>query len=254
MTKWLYLASMGVEYVDDQALCTQRGRLRNGHGHGCIFADHLADRPTMKEFGRGRNSVLIPCVRQLPSTPQTRSDLPTSAEPRSSTEIQRGIQAPCITRASTLPQGLRRTPSMSNRRGIDLNLPRFDQLASTTPIATKMRAEASSHVMEESNLIELATTRNARQQLLRSHSLGPLTPPRDTEVLDWSNRPAVRSRTEAERDSTDQSAAGRSTPGPGKELSLSQTALPQLQPDFPMSSQGLQQASWLDRALRLISK
>lgn len=152
--------------------------------------------------------------------------------------------------------------SISNRRGIDLNIPRFNQVAGAhQPIFLPPSSNTDSRTINLSNLLthshskeDLISIHDTRQQLLRSHSLGPLTPPHDIEARPWSRNLVVSSPTEAEHESADCAPQKEVFRGTGAGLSLLRSHGSQLPSKLSGPSQGLSHLPWLDQALRAISK
>lgn len=149
--------------------------------------------------------------------------------------------------------------SISSRRGIDLSIPRFNQLSSVHRSMSHLPASTRSHVRDGSVLFggrrskhELISTQDHRQQLLRSHSLGPLTPPHDVEIRSWSQETLCRSPIEAEHDSADQASSTERTQAAGPDSSISQAPEAQQKSVITTLSQESSPSTWLEQALRKI--
>lgn len=219
-----------MEHIEDSPSLHQQDRLSN------VPEQTWEIRTTMDHCHRSNAAVQALSIDQ----PVTRDDVvETQSEYRT-----------CIVRAATLPQ----TPSMSHRRGIDLNIPQFSQVA-ISPRATKpQRSSGHDCFLSGPAPAKSAPAQTIHPELLRSHSLGPLTPPHDIEIR-WSpENPLARLSTEAEYDSADQRPSVGDAHETAKGLSLPQTPTPQIQPNIQMPLQGSSRLPWIDQALRSISK
>lgn len=157
----------------------------------------------------------------------------------------------CIVRSATLPH----IPSMSHRRGIDLNIPQFNQIANSPSPSAKLHASSGVDCnLRKNGLPESTLTQTTHPQLFRSHSLGPLTPPHDTEVRWWPKNSVAQSSTEAEHDSADQTPMMGGLHETGKGLSLTQASISQTPANTHTPFHGSSRLPWLDQALRSISR
>lgn len=157
----------------------------------------------------------------------------------------------CIVRSVTLPQAA----SISHRRGIDLNIPRFNQVAGAPPCGIESRASSRSYCyFNRSGALAEAPSQIIHPQLVRTHSLGPLTPPHDVEVRWWPKDSIARVPIQAAHDSSDHTPSKENLRETLKGLSLSQTTVSQMQSDIQMPLQGSSRLPWLDQALRSISR
>lgn len=150
---------------------------------------------------------------------------------------------------------------MSNRRGIALNIPRFNQvpdagrpvlLAPNDTISNILDASDATSCLDDNSAFTLI--RNTGHQLLRTHSLGPLTPPHDIDVSSWSKDVSVLSLTDAEHDAADHKPSKEATGGSGIGIGVLQLPTAQLSSKLTTPSQELPGRPLLDQALRTISE
>lgn len=151
--------------------------------------------------------------------------------------------------------------SMSSRRGIAFNIPRFGQVSGARqaivlpPGNTPLRViDASSVPVNTDSKDDLTTIHDTRQQLLRSHSLGPLTPPHDIDIGSWSDDVLLMSPVDAEHDAADYTSTQVASGGSAMGFSTLRLPTSHLPAGFSIPSQGFPDGPWLDQALRTTSE
>lgn len=152
--------------------------------------------------------------------------------------------------------------SMSNRRGVALNIPRFYQVPSARQpvpllpnIVQPTAVDVSDFAINVDDRDGFAPTQHTRQQLLRSHSLGPLTPPQEIDIHTgvWFDNVVLPSRTEGEHDAADCTPSKEASGGARVEFALTQMPKSELQSILSIQSRGLTDRPLLDEVLRTIS-
>lgn len=152
-------------------------------------------------------------------------------------------------------------PSISDRRGINLNIPRFYQvpgahhsISISPPTAASLSADTSNLVTVTDSKDDSVAGQQERQQLLRSYSLGPLTPPHDIKGDPLAEDALAFSPADAAQDATDFAPSKEASSGGGRAVSL--LPMPASHPltQFTIPSSALRDQPWLDQALKIISE
>lgn len=190
---------------------------------------HDKPSPTTQALGLHLNQQILQNIQSNSSINFTPSNLQTS---------------PCL---------LHKASNISSRRGLDISLPRFDEIsASVSASMSDMTAKTCSSP-DRSRVSKLVRA-VSRQQLVRSSSCGPLTPPHEIELLSWISELPTHPPEVGSEDTTQNPAPS------GQEIeqpSIHQYFAPQNpNPIFQASdipSLDFASAPWMLRALRVAS-
>lgn len=154
-------------------------------------------------------------------------------------------------RAQTLPQLSGRSPNISIRRGFEFNL--SSRLQEAAVSGSHTQRETADPIFHQ-NYVDVFAKGATRLPLVRSGSLGPLTPPHDVESISWlpftSNGQSQQTSDEAANASVPTSANMLHSYG----FPVAQTGGDVLSAAGSFPSQGTSEEPWLLRAFRLSSK
>jgi len=157
-----------------------------------------------------------------------------------------------LPRSQTLPQLSDKSTNILSRRGFDFNLSsRFRELTRSYPRVERETGDAVFH----RNHTEVYAKGATRHHIIRSSSLGPLTPPHEVESISWL---PFTSSTGQIRHSTDETTGG-STSTMASTVSNSGVSFTAggggvLPAADPFASQSASDEPWLHRAFRVASK
>ncbi|KAK5940144.1 hypothetical protein PMZ80_007563 [Knufia obscura] len=153
-----------------------------------------------------------------------------------------------LPRSQTLPHIWDKSPNISIRRGFEFNLSsHIQELTRSTSHAEREPAGPNSHA----HVLAKGATRN---QIFRSSSLGPLTPPHEVESLSWlPSTPGGTSQHSVER-TTDGSTPATTNMSLSGASHVTQAEGGIMSAVNSSASQNASGAQWLLRAFRVASK
>lgn len=159
--------------------------------------------------------------------------------------------SPLLPRSQTLPLLSNKPTNISSRRGFDLSLSsRFHELTRSISNAEREAADPIFHQNHVDDLVKEAT----RHQIIRSSSLGPLTPPHEVESMSWvpfTSTGQVQHISDGSTDGSAPAAANTSHSNGGAMARAGDNVPSAVDPFTSLSASG---GPWLLRAFRAASK
>lgn len=158
-----------------------------------------------------------------------------------------------LSSSQTSPCLLHKAPNISSRRGLDISLPRFDEISTSISAPMNEMTENACSSPDRSRLSKLVRA-VSNQQLVRSNSCGPLTPPQEIELLSWiTELPTHPSQASSEDRTQDSTHPGQEIAQPSVHHFFAPPNANSIPQARDISSLDFAAAPWMLRALRVAS-
>ena len=163
-----------------------------------------------------------------------------------------------LSKSQTLPHQPNQTATISTKRRFDLNLPQFHELIRSPYVPSHDSKESSDglgHPAPSQTSMDIFMKAAPRHQLIRSSSLGPPTPPLESESVHWlSQTPSGEvQRSNARQEGTFKASASASQ-STSNLHSSGQGNISRANVADTFSSPNASVAPWLERALTVAGK